>query len=123
MKSKLNLLLIVLFLGVCSLSANAQVKKADVMQTLVDVGITLKDIKEVFIDGTLETLNDRSWRRSFDKFEREGKKAFEVVLTDSGVKILITANDGTRYSNFYSYSNIKSITTNSTGYLGIDITD
>ncbi len=85
MKLKFTFLFLLLFISIFSFSVNAQIKKADFEQTLLELGKTAKDIFEVeIIHHKEQNISER---------KRDNDVSFQAFLTEVGLKMITTATD------------------------------
>lgn len=97
-------------------SSNAQVTKAEIEQAIADVGVTIKDIKTIYIGNLYTFYSDGTSQRSYNKYEGSKYKFFEVTLTEHAVKFVYSKDGVTKSARMLPYAEMSNIAVSTVGF-------
>ncbi|MCU0434252.1 MAG: hypothetical protein MUC87_12410 [Bacteroidia bacterium] len=103
--------LVVLFVGIFlfTLTANAQVTKAQIEAAFTELGASIADVDELYIGNTITFYTDGSHSRSsskYKKFPKEGTKN-SFALTDNSIKMTYYVSDKAEEVHLFPYKSIS----------------
>ncbi|MFN8711786.1 MAG: hypothetical protein ACK5Z2_02955 [Bacteroidota bacterium] len=94
-----------------SLTAEAQVTKAQVETSLKEMNITMDDVVEIYIANTIVFYSDGTNKHTYEKYNRtvSGGGVNKFSLTDNGLKITFEKDGTVQFVKIIPFSMITNI--------------